>query len=161
MPRGTRAWSLFPEHHGSVEDLLQEEGLDFDFHHTDREYGHIKEYDTNVMGRFACPNANCTQGGWSSKKIAVWIRLYSGSRYNARVYNQRCRSCNSLSRPTLDDSYAERIAYRLKRWSNIEVEPPHYSGGSGKPHESGLCEGCKNGHCVDGELEERMARLRF
>ncbi|EFY85495.1 hypothetical protein MAC_08442 [Metarhizium acridum CQMa 102] len=161
MPLRTKGWSMFPEHHRAVADLLKKEKLHFTFQHADEETGHIKDRDTNVMGRFDCPNTKCTQKGWSSKKIAVWVRLYPGSRYNARVYNQRCKSCNSLGRPTLDDSYAERIAYRLKRWSDIKLEPPPYSGGNGKPHERDLCEGCKNGHCADGELEERMESFHF
>ncbi|OAQ63497.1 zinc-binding domain-containing protein [Pochonia chlamydosporia 170] len=152
-------WSMFPDHHSEVADLLEEDNLYFTFHHGDKETGHIKGYDTNVMGRFQCPNPNYNEQGWSSKKIAVWIRLYSGKRYNARVFHQRCKSCNWVSRPTLDDSYAERVAYRLKKWSNVEVERPFYGGKKGKPHKSELCEGCKNGHCAEGDLEELMGSL--
>jgi hypothetical protein len=63
------------------------------------------------------------------------------------VYHQRCQSCSRLSRPFLDGSYSERITYRLKKWSGIEVEQPFYSDESKGPHQSRLCEGCKAGHC--------------
>ena len=35
--------------------------------------------------------------------------------YNAKVYYQCRRKCNNLDEPRLDDSYAERITYRLKK----------------------------------------------
>ena len=50
----------------------------------------------------------------------------------------------------LDESYAERVAYRLKKWCGVEVEPPHYNPEpKGPPHEIELCEGCKDGHCAE------------
>lgn len=54
-----------------------------------------------------------------------------------------------ISKPILDDSYAERIAYRLRKWSGIELEPPGFSGQSKGPHEKKFCEGCKSGHCPE------------
>ncbi|OAA52016.1 hypothetical protein NOR_00609 [Metarhizium rileyi] len=159
MAPRTRSWSMFPERHSDVADLLEDDDLYFTFHPADQETGHIKEHDTNVMGHFKCRNPACHQTGWSSKKIAVWIRLYPESRYNARVFHQRCRSCNQLSKPTLDDSYEERIAYRLRKWSDVAVEEPPFDPGNGKPHEKELCEGCKNGHCTAANLEDRMNRL--
>ena len=85
--------------------------------------------------------------GWSSKKIAITIRMYPGAQYNARVYNQHCWECNNLCNPRLTDSYAKRVAHRLKKWSGIEMDQPIFLGNSKGPHESELCEGCKNGHC--------------
>lgn len=38
-----------------------------------------------------------------------------GKQYNALVYYQRCKVCNLLSKPILDDWYAEWVAYRLKK----------------------------------------------
>ena len=55
-----------------------------------------------------------------------------------------------LSRPILDDSYAERVAYRLKKWCGVELERPEFSGQSKGPHEKKFCEGCKAGHCSEG-----------
>jgi hypothetical protein len=43
-----------------------------------------------------------------------------------------------LSKPILDDSYVERVAYRLKKWCGVELERPEF------------CEGCKAGHCGEG-----------
>jgi hypothetical protein len=144
-------WSMYPALHEDVSVLLAEEDLVFDFHGNDDDDNCVQEYDTNVMGRFICRNRTCRSGGWSSMVIPITIRMYSGARYNARVYHQHCRNCNSLSKPRLSDSYAERVAYRLKKWSGIEMEPPQYSGGSKGPHEEDLCEGCQNGHCIQSK----------
>lgn len=73
--------------------------------------------------------------------------MYAGAKYNARVYHQSCKSCNTLSQPILDDSYADRIAYRIKKWNGVEMETPKHSGTSKGPHNEDLCEGCKEGHC--------------
>ncbi|KND89202.1 hypothetical protein TOPH_06227 [Tolypocladium ophioglossoides CBS 100239] len=105
------------------------------------------------MGQFTCRNDNCGTGGWSSRMVAITIRQYPGRNYNARVYHQRCQGCSPLSRPFLDGSYAERIAYRLKKWSGIEVETPFYSDESKGPHQSSLC---KAGHCSQIKKEDRF-----
>lgn len=144
-----RAWSMYPECHDQVARLLEIDDLAFGFHGNDDPRRSMKEYDTTIMGRFRCENPSCGSDGWSSKKIAITIRLFQSQRYNARVYHQRCKSCNWISRPALDDSYAERIVYRLKKWRGIRVETPPRSEGSNKPHERSLCEGCKNGRCAE------------
>ena len=138
---------MFPELHAEVSTRLEEDGLSFDFHTADTARNSTEVYDTNIMGDFVCSNDDCASNGWSSKKIAITIRMYPGKQYNARVYYQRCRSCRQLSKPTLDTSYAERVAYRLKKWSGLQLDIPYYSNESKGPHQSWLCEGCKNGHC--------------
>ena len=144
------AYSMYSSLHAEVSPLLKEGGLHFDFHNIDEPSASTREYDTNIMGKFKCANDACSSSGWSSNKISVTIRLYSGNRYNARVYHQRCKRCKSLSRPLLDETYAERVTYRLKKWSGVEVERPSHSGGKSKgPHQSSLCEGCKAGHCSE------------
>ena len=143
-----KSWSMYPALHDSVSRLLKEAGLSFTFFEIDEDEGSIEKYDTNIKGRFKCPNKDCPQPGWGSLLIAITIRMYSERRYNARVYHQRCKVCESLSQPFPDDSYAERIAYRLKKWSGIKMEPPSYTARtSNRPHESALCEGCRHGHC--------------
>jgi hypothetical protein len=112
----------------------------------------LREHDTGIMGKFTCANQSCPIKACTSKQIAITIREYSGLEYNARVYHQRCKSCNSLSRPELDTSYAERVSYRLAKWSGIDLEEPPYSGHSQKPHQSRLCEGCRHGHCWQSRL---------
>jgi len=139
-------WSMYPGLHEDVLVLLAEAGLHFDFHEADDERC-IKAYDTNIMGLFTCRNDRCRTNAWTSKRIAIHIRMYRGRKYNARVYNQRCRECNQIGKPRLTDSYAERVAYRLKKWSGLEVETPKFAGKSKAPHRSELCEGCKAGHC--------------
>ena len=143
-----KPWSMYPALHDSVKRLLKEDDLSFTFFAIDEDKGCIEQYDTNIMGRFRCLNRVCTKGGWASKVVAITIRMYPEQKYNARVYHQHCKSCGGLSKPFPDDSYAERIAYRLKRWSGIEMDQPPYTDGTSKrPHEIALCEGCKHGHC--------------
>lgn len=148
-PRSSKRWSIYPSLHDDVSRLLEEHDLFFSFHEVDDIKISIKEYDSTVMGRFTCRNRECDSNGWSSKKIAITIRMYPGAKYNARVYHQRCKSCDSLSKPYLDDSYAERVAYRIKKWCGIQMDLPYYSGQSKGPHHSHLCEGCKDGHCSE------------
>ena len=143
-----RKWSMYPDLHDDVSLLLEEDNLYFDFHEDDNSRDCTNEYDTNIMGKFTCPNRACSSRKWSSRRIAITVRMYPGARYNARVYNQRCQGCDSLGVPSLDGSYAERVAYRLKRWSGIEMERPAYSGQSKGPHQTERCEGCKEGHCT-------------
>ena len=144
---------MYPALHDKVSRAIEDDQLSFTFHKVDDASGCVNEYDTNIMGRFVCHNAGCDLSGWSSKMIAITIRMYPNDRYNARVYYQRCKGCNCLSRPFLDKSYTERVAYRLKKWSGVEMELPPYDGESRGPHHSNLCEGCRNGHC--SELSRR------
>lgn len=110
------------------------------------------EKDTTIMGKFTCADSSCPTERWTSGHIAMTIQLYPSLTYNARMYYQRCKSCNSLSRPELNDSYAERVSYRLAKWSSIALEAPLYSGHSLKAHEPRLCEGCRHGHCLQSRL---------
>ncbi|KAL1870215.1 hypothetical protein Daus18300_005280 [Diaporthe australafricana] len=155
MPRRRRPgcreerYCTFPHLHDDVSELLEEEDLYFGFHSVDDPAGCIKEYDTNIMGRFVCRNGSCRCSGWSSKKIAITIRMYPGAEYNARVYKQRCRSCEALGDLVLESggSYTDRVAYRIKKWCGVEVTPPTFSSDSKGPHHRNLCEGCRNGRC--------------
>jgi hypothetical protein len=150
------SWSMYPLMHDEVSRLLQDEGLNFTFHDSDNDKNSIQGYDTSIMGRFECHNRKCRSKGWDSMRIAITIRMYPGKQYNARVYHQRCRMCHLLSEPILDNSYAERIAYRLKKWCGVELEPPKFSGRAEGPHKSNFCEGCKAGHCSEGSRGDRM-----
>ncbi|OQE44081.1 hypothetical protein PENNAL_c0666G01493 [Penicillium nalgiovense] len=168
MPRkgrkAAKLWSLHPKLHDDVARLLDEEGLQIDFFGADNDETNIEEWDTNVMGRFICQNSGCYSSGWSSKKVAITIRMYPRQRYNARVYHQRCRNCTAVGRLILDtECYAERVTYWLKKWNGIEVERPSFSGQSGGPHDSELCEGCKVGHCPNSneDLSLVLARHRI
>ncbi|KAE8329360.1 zinc-binding domain-containing protein [Aspergillus sergii] len=142
-------WSMYQELHDDVSRLLADTDLNFDFHDSDDDINPTKLRNTNIMGRFTCYNPGCRSKGWASKKIAITIRLYLGQKYNARVYHQRCKVCNSLSRPVLDESYAERVTYWVKQWNGVQVEKPPISGVSKGPHNKELCEGCKAGRCTE------------
>lgn len=154
--RAEEPYRTFPSLHDEVSALLEEEDLYFSFRDGDDPAGCVREYDTNIMGRFACRNGACGEKGWSSKKIAITIRMYPGAEYNARVYKQRCRRCGALGDLSLErdgGSYADRVAYRIKKWCGVDLEPPAYSGTSKGPHEKKLCEGCKAGHCKEGGFD--------
>ncbi|PQK18051.1 hypothetical protein BB8028_0010g00400 [Beauveria bassiana] len=142
--------SMYPGLHDDVQTRLESNGLKFNFRKNGDKKNHTNSYDSHIMGRFTCANKNCIADGWTSKKIAVTIRQFPGNEYNAEVYHQRCLKCNWLSKPKLDDSYADRVAYRLKKWSGMHVEPRPFSGVSKGPHYRHLCEGCKAGHCDEG-----------
>jgi Zinc-binding domain len=151
MPQHTDKWSMFPEQDSNVAQLLRDADLHFTFHKADQNNCE-KEYDTNVIASFSCDNPLCDARGWSSHIVPITIRMYNKRRYNARVYYQRCKKCNQLAKPKLDETYAERVAYRLKKWSGISVARPPYNGEDANrpPHISRLCEGCKAGHCRRG-----------
>jgi hypothetical protein len=141
------SWSMYPSLHEEVSKLLSDDNLSFRFHTNDDDLNSIEDYDTKIKGRFFCRTPACAANGWGSWRIAITIRMYSNQEYNARVYHQRCESCGQLNRPKLDKTYAQRVAYRLKRWSGMQMEPPPYSGEGDLPHKSELCEGCKQGVC--------------
>ena len=152
-PQPTKKWSLYPSLHNNVLDLIREHGLFFQFHDEDDDQNCISNYDTHIIGRFTCPNRSCSARVWTSKQVAVTIREYSNRRYNARVYYQSCKSCKTLVEPELDHSYAQRVAYRIKKWCGVQMDAPPFSGQSKGPHRSDLCEGCKQGHCSGLGLE--------
>lgn len=145
-PKPTKNWSIYPSLHDDVSDLLYEANLFFNFYEKDDDNGCIDYHDTNIRGRFTCSNPACP-AVWTSGQVAITIREYSDSRYNARVYYQSCKRCQTTSEPQLDHSYAERVAYRLKKWAGVQVERPPYSKQSNGPHRKDLCEGCKQGRC--------------
>ncbi|KAM7194687.1 Zinc-binding domain containing protein [Naviculisporaceae sp. PSN 640] len=110
---------------------------------------------TNVVGSFSCVNPSCGTGAWSSGLVATVIRRFvlpTGMRYNATVYNQRCKTCHQLGAMNVDkEVYVERVAYRLKVWAGIPVERPFYEIKETPPHMEDLCEGCKRGVCRAGD----------
>ncbi|RCI13158.1 hypothetical protein L249_0643 [Ophiocordyceps polyrhachis-furcata BCC 54312] len=145
-----KKWALYPDLHEAVTTKLEQDGIVLDFNHADDE-DCLKHHNTNIKGRFLCRNNKCSNNGWGSSKIAVTIRLYKGSSYNARVYYQRCRGCNGRSKPFLDSSYADRVVYRMRKWHGREVvERLPGDARKGPPHEGGLCEGCIAGVCAGG-----------
>ncbi|KAI1157873.1 zinc-binding domain-containing protein [Nemania serpens] len=118
--------------------------------------------DTRIMGRFRCNTARCSNGSWASKTVAIVIRGYPRNGYNAVVFNQRCESCNALGTMTLDEeSYVERIAYRLRVWAGVWVKTPPFDEKGGPPHIKALCEGCKHGYCQMSDPNPQPLRPRL
>jgi transcription elongation factor Elf1 len=148
----TREFFMFPELHQNVSRAVfpeisstwfQGDLNDGDFH---------EEYPTCVMGIFVCNTKTCKAQLWVSRTVPIEIRGYDSDGYNVVVYNQRCKSCNGLGNFVLDeDSYVERVAYRLKKWAGVVMALPYYDEKKGRPHERDFCEGCKRGKCQEGD----------
>ncbi|EFX02024.1 hypothetical protein CMQ_2073 [Grosmannia clavigera kw1407] len=149
----TRTSFTFPDLHDDIASLVLCDSITPWFNAKGNDEDAIKTYCTNVMGRFKC-NHRCTGKMWTSKMVAIVIRGYRRNGYNALVFNQRCKGCNGLGTFTLDnDSYIERISYRLKKWAGvIRTVKQEDSIKDGPPHESSLCEGCKRGVCRQRRL---------
>lgn len=146
--------AMFPSLHEDVKNALSNELISPEpwFNHAGGNCEAMVEYPTNVMGRFECRNKTCPKRDWGSKKIAIVIRRFPDNGYNATVFKQRCKTCESVGALRLDEnSYVERVTYRLKKWAGIPMDEPEYNRGPvGPPHESRLCEGCKIGCCRQG-----------
>lgn len=160
-PRKRRVESgtaMFPNLHKDVENALSDEFISppWSFSNTGGDAEANRMCDTNIMGRFQCRNNQCPSGGWGSKTIGILIRQFPNRGYNAVVFKQRCKTCNELGAMRIDEnSYVERITYRLKKWSGIYMETPDYNGeDKGPAHEYNLCEGCKSGHCKRGKARD-------
>ncbi|KAF1362300.1 hypothetical protein EJ07DRAFT_106638 [Lizonia empirigonia] len=139
---------MFPSLHQDVVSAVSDEIASPHFHVDDSESGVSKTYSTHVMGTFVCNNSTCYNDGWVSKKVTILIRGYPTNGYNAVVFNQRCKSCNKLGTMKMDEeSYVDRVAYRLKKWAGVQLARPYYGPKKGLPHKSELCEGCKKGVC--------------
>ncbi|KAF4338428.1 peroxide stress-activated histidine kinase mak2 [Fusarium beomiforme] len=132
-------WSMYPELHDDVAEKLDEDDLGYTSFENDDDDSNIRDYDTNIKGSFQCDCKNLKRKknknkprlphSWSSNCIAVTIREYDDDQYNVRVYHQRCKKCKTLCRPTLNqESYVERVVYRIKKWNGVRVERPEYSG---------------------------------
>lgn len=143
-----KTWSMKPNFHEEVVEAVGHCSTTFEFNHNDTDNGATRTWDTRIMGNFTCPNQSCTSQGWGSKIIPITIRLYPRNKYNARVWHQRCRKCNTLGVPSVRESYVERVSVRLKVWSGVRFERTHQmKKKKGPPHEKSLCEGCKAGRC--------------
>ncbi|EMD96670.1 hypothetical protein COCC4DRAFT_154982 [Bipolaris maydis ATCC 48331] len=143
----TRTFFTFPELHQSVAEAVAPSIISTWFNN-DIDAHFNNKHTTCVMGKFTCDNNACRKKRWSSKVVATWIQGYPRNGYNAIVFNQRCESCNCLGSFKLDEkSYVDRIAYRLKKWAGVIVEPPPFPLKTTPRHETDLCEGCKVGKC--------------
>ncbi|KAI0008983.1 zinc-binding domain-containing protein [Xylariaceae sp. FL0662B] len=148
---GAKASYTYPSLHHEVVMAVSDE-IPIPWFNKKNDNNTNKTYSTHVMGKFKCNNGGCSNSGWGSKKVAIQIRGYSGNGYNATVFSQRCRSCNTFGAFTLDEnSYIERVAYRLKKWAGVQVEKQRYTEERGPPHRRKLCEGCRLGVCSEGE----------
>jgi hypothetical protein len=148
-PTDDSLWTMYPDLHDSVSRCLEANGLSVDFYEEGEAENSLHDYDTNILGAFTCPNRSCQIKKWTSKKVAVSIRLFDNQQYNAAVWHQRCHKCECMGVLKLDEeSYIERVVYRLRKWLGQKmVAPPWSRSKDGPEHLVELCEGCKNGHC--------------
>lgn len=134
---------MFPSLHEAVVNAVARSMISPSFYDGENDADANNEYQTHVMGKFRCKNKAYSTRGWGSKKVAILIRGYAGNGYNAEVFNQRCKTCDTLGTLTLDQkSYVERVAYRIQKWAGVRMEQPYYASKKGLPHKSELCEGC-------------------
>jgi hypothetical protein len=147
----TREFFMFPALHQNIAKAVLPEISTTWFKEDDNDNNSNDEWLTHVMGIFVCNNNACKTDLWVSRMVPIEIRRYDGNGYSAVVYNQRCMSCAGLGTFVLDeDSYIERVAYRLKKWAGVLMTLPYYRLRDGPPHEREFCEGCKRGKCQEG-----------
>jgi hypothetical protein len=148
LQKETRTSFTFPELHQRIAEAVAP-AITSTWFNLNMDARFQNEVDTNIVGAFRCVNKQCGKDGWSSGLVAIWIRGYTRNGYNAIVFNQRCKSCDWLGCFKMDEqSYVERIAYRLKKWAGVRDEEPNFIGKLLRgPHEREHCEGCKVGHC--------------
>ena len=152
LKQETREYFMFPELHSKIAEAVLPEIITIWFNENDDDENFSCRYHTHMMGKFTCHNNECKKELWTSKKVAIEISGYGRNGYRAIVYNQRCKSCNCLGTFVMDEeSYIERISYRIKRWAGVEVMQPDYDRKLTKPHEQDYCEGCKRGKCTEGD----------
>ncbi|KAM0190390.1 hypothetical protein ACHAPI_009378 [Fusarium lateritium] len=139
--------SMYPDLHYYVAESLDEDDLEYSFRDHDTKTDIKREYHTKTIGKFICGKATCTHK-WDSNSVAITIREYEDKSYNALVYHQRCSRCETSTRADLDKlCYADRVAFRLKKWNGIEAQQLSRQVEHKGPHKEELCEGCKTGRC--------------
>lgn len=139
---------LFPVLHQAVGQAIEDSMSVPEFHDSDDDVDVDRAWSTHIMGRFSCMNSECGTKTWGSKRIAILIRRYYSNEYNAVVFTQYCQSCGCPGAMQIDEStYIDRVAYRLKKWAGVKMEPPTISSQRGLPHKTDLCEGCRRGYC--------------
>jgi hypothetical protein len=144
----TREFFLFPTLHPNIAKAVAPEIPSTWFQEDDDDDNFDDDYFTHVMGIFICANTYCKTQLWVSKKVSIEMREYDDNGYCAIVYNERCMSCNGLGTFVLDqDSYVDRVAYRLKKWAGVVMPLPYYNPDRRGEHARAFCEGCKRGKC--------------
>ncbi|KAH9862239.1 hypothetical protein IAQ61_010442 [Plenodomus lingam] len=140
---------MYPTLHENVANSVLEYIGTIRFHHEDSDEDCTRRCNTFVRGEFKCYNPKCHGSFWTSGKVAISIRRYLGHDYNAVVFGQRCKGCNQLGEFKLDEeTYIDRVSYRLKKWAGVQMELPPFTVRSTPPHKTHLCEGCKRGICM-------------
>jgi hypothetical protein len=153
-PSDDSPWSTHADLHDSVLRRLEENGLSITFHEEGEAKDSIRDYGTTIMGASTCPNQSCPTKKWTSKNVAISIWLFDNQRYNAAVWHQRCQECESMGilKPD-EESYTDRVAYRLGKWLGLASEAPRFRRRIEQPpHVKALCEGCKSGRCRAGDF---------
>jgi hypothetical protein len=139
---------MYPSLHQTIANAVFEHIGSTTFHENDSDEDSTKDYSTFVRGVFTCRNHACPGAAWASGKITIVIRRYLENEYNAVVFSQRCKLCKQLGKLKLEEeSYVDRVSYRLKKWAGVELEPHNYTPRVMPPHKAHLCEGCRRGVC--------------
>ncbi|KAF4454074.1 hypothetical protein F53441_3359 [Fusarium austroafricanum] len=140
--------SMYPELHSYVALSLEEDDPVYTFREQYQKTDIKRVFDTKVIGKFFCHRSQCGNREWHSNSIAIRIREYHGNQYNVQVYHQQCSKCKKPTRAKLDKPiYADRVAYRIKKWNGIEAEQLKLDVETNGAHRAELCERCQKGHC--------------
>ncbi|KAK6498364.1 hypothetical protein TWF481_010956 [Arthrobotrys musiformis] len=150
-----KPWHLFPEYHVLIAESVPRVVF------TPNVRGADHEYTTFLVGRFTCSGEGCGKA-WTSGKVATKIRGYDRRdgqlEYSVQVFNQRCKTCESLGWMNLEiEAYVERVERRLRIWKGESLPRLPWNEKHTPPHKSELCEGCKAGVCP--ESSDRVMRL--
>lgn len=146
----TREFFTFPALHQNVAEAVLSEIPSIWFQTDIDDDDFDDDICTHIMGVYICSNSTCRRQLWVSKMVPIEIRGYDGDGYSAIVYNERCMSCNRLGTFVLDEnSYVERVAYRIKKWAGVVMGLPFYERRTGSPHKQEFCEGCRRGKCKE------------
>jgi hypothetical protein len=139
---------MYPSLHEAVAAAVSDT-IDLTWFHQDgNESNCHDDYSTFVMGKFECDNSACPKSSWFSGKVTILILGFPDNGYTAVVFNQRCEFCHWLGNLKIDEqSYIDRVAYRLKKWAGVPLEQKTYIRKETPPHRRDLCEGCKRGVC--------------
>ncbi|KAM0339752.1 hypothetical protein ACHAPU_010792 [Fusarium lateritium] len=148
--------SIYPDLHYYVAESLDEDDLEYSFRDHDTKTDIKREYHTRTIGNFTCGKHTCGHK-WSSNSVSITIREYEDKSYNALVYHQLCSRCRKSTRADLDKlCYADRIAFRLKKWNGIQAQQLVREVEHNGPHKKELCEGCKNGLCGEKKVSRKF-----
>lgn len=146
--KGTKEYSMRPDLNSEVIGTIDGKMKSIKFNNEDSD-SECRELEVNLVGTFVCPNC---RRSWKSGIVFTVVRLYFNNTYNAKVYGQRCKRCENASLPKLDETYAQRVSYKLETMYGIPHPKVEYRSKPMKPHDKHRCQGCKINRCQRSKM---------